>query len=158
MHASSHRARAIVATLAASLALVTVIGPVAATEPKPQGVTIVSPMIVPGNPNYGSFTTSGSRLVCRSGHVIDTRLDLLKGDFNTDFVLTVNKTFTCADRSGAFFARLLVRMSGGVETFGWVILGGTGRYHDLFGLGSGTTVPFPRGGGVTNTYTGYLVH
>ena len=158
MRTSSHRARAIVAALAASLALATVIGPVAAAEPTPQGVTIVSDMTVPGNPNYGSFTASGSPLICRSGAVIDTRLVVLRGSLDTDFVLTVNKTFTCDDGSGTFFARLLVRMSGGVETFTWVILGGTGRYHDLFGLGSGSTVPFEGGGGVTNTYTGYLFH
>ena len=156
MRTSSHRARAIVAALAASLALVTVIGPVAAAEPKPQGVTIVSPMTVPGNPNYGSFTASGSPLICGSGDVVDTRLVVLRGSFETDFVLTVTKTFTCDDLSGTFFARLLVRSSGGVETFTWVILGGTGRYHGLFGLGSGSTEPFE--GGVTNTYTGYLFH
>ena len=157
MRTSSHRARAIVAALAASLVLVTVIGPAAAST-SPQRVTIVSDMTVPGNPNYGSFTASGSPLICSSGDVIDTRLVLLKGEFETDFVLTVNKTFTCDDGSGTFFARLLVRMSGGVETFTWVILGGTEGYHDLFGLGSGSTEPFRGGGGVTNTYTGYLVH
>jgi hypothetical protein len=117
MRTTSHRARAIVATLAASLALVTVIGPVAGTEPRPQAVTIVSPMTVPGNPNYGFFTASGSPLICASGDVIDTRLVVLRGSLESDFVLTVNKTFTCHDGSGTFFARLLVRMSGGVETF-----------------------------------------
>jgi hypothetical protein len=157
MRTSSHRARAIAAALAASLVLVTVIGPAAAST-TPQPVTIVSPMTVPGNPNYGLFTASGSSLICKSGVVIDTRLVILRGSFETDFVLTVNKTFTCDDGSGMFFARLLVRMSGGVETFAWVILGGTGRYHDLFGLGGGATVPFEDGGGVTNTYTGYIVH
>jgi hypothetical protein len=156
MRATSHWARAIVAALAASLALVTVIGPVAAAEPRPQAVTIVSPMIVPGNPNYGSFAASGSPLLCRNGDVIDTRLVVLRGSLDSDFVITVNKTFTCDDGSGTFFAKLLVRMSGGVETFTWVIVGGTGRYEDLFGLGSGSTVPFDGGGGVTNTYTGYI--
>ena len=158
MRTSNHRARAIVAALAASLVLVTVIGPVAAAEPKPQPVTIVSDMAVVGLPhNLGTFDTVRGP-ICASGTVADTRLVLLKGEFETDFVLTVNKTFTCDDKSGTFFARLLVRMSGSVETFTWVILGGTGRYHDLFGLGSGSTEPFEGGGGVTNTYTGYLVH
>jgi hypothetical protein len=156
MRTTSHRARAIVAALAASLAIATVIGPVAAAEPRPQGVTIVSDMIVPGNPNYGSFTASGSALICASGDVIDTRLVVLRGSLESDFVITVNKTFSCDDGSGTFFARLLVRMSDGCETFSWVILGGTGRYRGLFGLGSGFTVPIE--GGVTNTYTGYLFH
>ena len=61
MRTSNHRARAIVAALAASLALVTVIGPVAAAEPRPQQVTIVSDMTVPGNPNYGSSQPVGAR-------------------------------------------------------------------------------------------------
>jgi hypothetical protein len=153
MRTSSHRARAIVAALAASLALATAIGPVAAAQPRPQQVTIVSDMTVPGNPNYGSFTASGSPLICRSGLVVDTRLVMLRGSFETEYVLTVDKTFTCSE-SDTFFARLLVRGNGGVETFAWVILGGTGKYHGLFGLGSGSTVPIE--GGATNTYTGYL--
>lgn len=154
MRASSRRARAAIAAVAALLALAAVIGPVTAAEPRPQGVTIVSPMVVPGNPNYGTFTTSGSTLICGSGHVIDTRLVVLRGSLDTDFVITVNKTFTCDDGSGAFFARLLVRSSGGCETFTWAILGGTEAYRGLFGLGSGSTVPFE--GGVTNTYRGYV--
>jgi hypothetical protein len=159
MRTFSHRARAIVAVLAASLALVTVIGPVAAAEPNPQPVTIVSDMELVGPPhNLGTFDT-GRGPTCTSGTVADTRLVWIVGgpDVNP-YVLTVNKTFTCDDGSGTFFARLLVRGNGGVETFTWVILGGTGRYHDLFGLGSGSTVPFKGGGGVTNTYTGYLFH
>jgi len=159
MRTFSHRARAIVAVLAASLALVTVIGPVAATEPKPQLVTIVSDMAVVGLPhNVGTFDTVRGPL-CSSGTVADTHLVWIVGGPDANpYVLTVNKTFVCDNGSGTFFARLLVRGNGGVETFTWVILGGTGRYHDLFGLGSGSTVPFEGGGGVTNTYTGYLFH
>ena len=112
-------------------------------------------MTVPGNgnPNYGSFTSSGSPLICRSGLVVDTRLVMLRGSFETDYVLTVDKTFTCSE-SNTFFARLWVRGSGGVETFTWVIVGGTGTYRGLFGLGSGSTVSTE--GRATNTYTGYL--
>jgi hypothetical protein len=151
---SNHRARAIVAALAAALALVTVIGPATAST-TPQRVTIVSDMLVSGTPpNEGSFTTSGRPLICESGVVVDTRLVWLKGTNGTEYVLTVDKTFTCND--GTLFFRLLVRGSGGVETFSWVIVGGTGRYAHTFGLGYGTTVPIK--GGVTNTYTGYLVH
>jgi hypothetical protein len=155
MRTSNHRALAIVATLAASLALATAVGPVAAAQPKPQPVTIVSAMTVVGGPNHGSFTASGSPLICESGVVDDTRLVLLRGSFDTEYVLTVDKTFTCEGRGDIYF-RLLVRGNGGVETFAWVILGGTGKYHGLFGLGSGSTVPFEGGGGATNTYTGYL--
>ena len=155
MCTSSHRARAIVAALAASLALATAIGPVAAAQPKPQPVTIVSDMTVVGLPhNLGTFDTVRGP-ICTSGTVADTRLVWMVGGPDANpYVLTVNKTFTCDDGSGTFFARLLVRGNGGVETFTWVILGGTGTYHGLLGLGSGSTVPTE--GGVTNTYTGYL--
>jgi hypothetical protein len=157
MRTSSHRARAIVAALAVSLTLVTVIGPVAAAEPKPRPVTIVSDMAVVGLPhNLGTFDTVRGP-ICNSGTVADTHLVWIVGGPDANpYVLTVNKTFTCHDGSGTFFARLLVRGNGGVETFTWVILGGTGKYHGLFGLGSGSTVPIE--GGVTNTYIGYLVH
>ena len=157
MRTSSHRARAIVSVLAASLALVTVIGPVAAADPKSQPVTIVSDMAVVGLPhNLGTFDTVRGP-ICTSGTVADTRLVWIVGGPDTNsYVLTVNKTFTCGDGSGTFFARLLVQGTGGVETFIWAILGGTGTYRHLFGLGSGSTVPFEGGGGVTNTYTGYL--
>jgi hypothetical protein len=157
MRTTSHRARAIVAALAASLALVAMIGPVAAAEPRPQPVTIVSEMAVVGLPhNLGTFdTVSGP--ICTPGTVADTRLVWIVGGPDANpYVLTVNKTFTCDDGSGTFFARLLVRGNGGVETFTWVILGGTGSYHGLFGLGRGSTEPSD--GGVTNTYTGYLFH
>ena len=95
--------------------------------------------------------------ICTSGTVADTRLVWLVGGPNANpYVLTVDKTFTCGDGSGTFFASLLVRGSGGYETFGWVLSGGTGTYHGLLGFGSGSTVPFSGGGGATNTYTGYL--
>jgi hypothetical protein len=159
MRTTSHRARAIVAALAASLALATVIGPVAAAQPKPQPVSIVSDMTVVGLPhNEGTFETVRGP-ICTSGTVADTRLVWIVGGPDANpYVLTVNKTFSCNDGSGTFFASLLVRGNGRGETFAWVIAGGTGKYHGLFALGSGSTVPFEGGGGVTNTYTGYLIH
>jgi hypothetical protein len=157
MRTSNHRARAIVAALAASLALATAIGPVAAGQPKPQPVTIVSDMKVVGLPhNLGIFDTVRGP-ICTSGTVADTRLVWIVGGPDANpYVLTVDKTFTCGDGSGTFFARLLVRGNGGYETFTWAILGGTGKYQGLFGLGSGSTVPLEGGGGATNTYRGYM--
>jgi hypothetical protein len=120
MRRSNHRVRLIVAALAASLALVSVIGPVAAAQPKVQPVTIVSDMAVVGLPhNLGTFETVRGP-ICTSGTVADTRLVWLVGGPNANpYVLTVYKTFTCGDGSGTFFASLLVRGSGGYETFGW---------------------------------------
>jgi hypothetical protein len=157
MRTSSHRGRTIVAVLAVALSFAGVIGPVAAAEPKPQRVTIVSDMAVVGLPhNLGTFDTVRGP-ICTSGTVADTRLVWIVGGPDANpYVLTVNKTFTCNDGSGTFFAMLLVRGDGGAETFTWVILGGTGSYRDVVGLGTGFTVPFEGGGGATNTYTGYL--
>lgn len=149
MGTSDHRARAIVAALAASVALMTMIGPAVAAGP-PQQVTIVSPMTVSGDPpNSGTFTTIGSDLICESGGVLDTRY--VWGSNGNK--LLVDKTFTCG--AGTIFFRLQVHGAGPRETFTWVILGGTGAYAHLHGQGSGTTGP--SSGGATNTYAGYLV-
>ena len=67
------RARVLVSVLAASVALMTVVGSVAAA-PRPEPVTIVSPMTVSDTgPNFGTFTTSGTELICGGGPVVDTR-------------------------------------------------------------------------------------
>ncbi len=157
MRSSSHRARALVAALAASLAIASVFGPVAAAQPKPQQVRIVSDMTVVGLPhNLGTFDTVRGP-ICQSGTVADTGLVwIVGGPDSNPYVLTVAKTFTCLVKTDTIFFRLLVRGSGGYEKFTWVILGGTGIYQGLFGLGSGSTVPFAGGGGATNTYTGYV--
>jgi len=159
MRTWNHRARAIVAALAASLSLMTVIGPAAAST-TPQRVTIVSDMTVrnngEGDVNDGTFTTRGSALICGAGVVDDTRLVYISGPNASPYVLVVDKTFICDDETGTIYLRLLGRGTAGVETFTWVMLGGTWKYVDRFGLGNGSTVPI--GGGVKNTYTGYIVH
>ena len=138
-------------------------GTVAATvgpgaKPSPQLVTIVSTMTIASPaPNYGTFRAGGSNLICGSGTVLDNSLVYLRGPNTTGYDLTVNKTFTCADGSGKIFVKLFAHNVGSGETFGWEILGGTGRYGDLDGLGVGSTV-FPTANVATNTYTGALVH
>jgi len=151
------------AVLAAAVAvLVPGVGTVAATvgpgaQPSPQLVTIVSTMTIAyPAPNYGTFQASGSNLICGSGTVLDSRLVYLRGPGTTGYDLTVDKTFTCADRSGKIFVRLFAHNVGSGETFGWEILGGTGRYRHLDGLGVGSTVG-PNANVATNTYTGALV-
>ncbi len=89
--------------------------------------------------NYGTFQTSGSSLICASGTVQDTLLVYLRGPDPTGYDLTVDKTFTCGDHSGKIFVRLFAHNAGVGETFGWEILGGTGRYWHLDGLGVGST-------------------
>jgi hypothetical protein len=145
-----------VAALVASLALLAVVGTATARTPA-QHVTIVSDMVVTGQGgNYGTFTSSESRLICGSGTVEDTALTWLRGPDENGYVLTVDKTFTCADGSGRLFFRLLVRGNADVERFTWAVVGGTGTYAGRFGLGVGSTLPTD--GGVVNTYSGYLFH
>ena len=163
MRTSTHRARAIVAVLAASLALVTVVGPATTATPQlvttnPQWVTIVSNMTQIGYPagyNSGTFSTGGSGLICQSGTVLDTRYVNGPTPPNGGSELLVDKTFTCLKgASGTIFFELFVRGYTGGETFAWVIQGGTGAYARLSGLGVGSTTPIV--GGVRNTYTGYI--
>jgi hypothetical protein len=148
-------ARAIVAVVAASSILLAAVGPAVAAAP-PQHVTIVSDMVVTGHGgNYGTFTSTGSRLICPSGTVVDTDLVWIENNEN-GYILTVDKTFTCSDGSGELYFTMLVRGNAGGESFVWADEGGTGRYASRFGLGYGSTVPID--GGARNTYTGYLYH
>ncbi len=163
MRTSSRPARAIVAIVAATLALTSVIGPVAAGSP--QQVEIVSHMnFNPDGPNFGDFTATGSAvdsgLVCASGTVLDT--GIVFGGFQSgrSAQILVRKTFTCADGSGTFFVKIQVHLDfeTATESFTWVVLGGTGNYESLRGSGDGTTVgdgSDPQTGNF-NTYVGGL--
>ena len=64
--------------------------------------------------------------------------------------------FTCDDDSGTFDVKMQIQANfgTGIETFSWVVTGGTGDYASLRGSGLGSTVP--RLGGNTNTYVGML--
>lgn len=163
MRTSSRPARAIVAILAATLALISVIGPVAAGSP--QQVEIVSHMnFNPDGPNFGDFTASGSAVdsgvVCASGTVLDT--GIVFGGFQSgrSVQILVRKTFTCADGSGTFFVKIQVHLDleTSTEVFTWAVMGGTGEYENLRGSGDGTTVgdgSDPQTGNF-NTYVGGL--
>jgi hypothetical protein len=165
MRTSSRRARALVAvSVATTLALLTVIVPVAAATPQ-QPVTIVSNVTFadPGEPNFGDFETSGSAtdrgLVCESGTFVDTFLRF--GGFQRDNGLVqvlVRKELTCDDDSGTFVVQLRItaNFDTGIESFTWVVLGGTGDYAHLRGGGTGSTVPTDTGN--INTYVGFLLH
>ncbi|HEY4751806.1 MAG TPA: hypothetical protein VIH37_00880, partial [Candidatus Limnocylindrales bacterium] len=67
----------------------------------------------------------------------------------------VGKTFTCGNATGTFDLKLQVRanLNTGMETFNWVVLGGTDAYSTLAGVGDGSTVPNPPIGNI-NTYVG----
>jgi len=166
MRPVTRRARAILAVLAASMALVVVTGPVAAAAP--QQATIVSHVTFnPGGPNFGDFTITGkaadSHLICGSGTFVDTGIKFAgfqAGNGGRTVVqLQVDKTFTCADGTGSFFVKMQIQadFDTGLETFSWVVQGGTADYGNLRGSGSGSTVRDADGNGNTNTFTGFLI-
>jgi hypothetical protein len=157
------RARPIVAVLAAILAVMAIAAPVAAASP--QQVMIVSHVTFnPDGPNYGDFVTSGnatdSGLICSSGTFVDTGLRFAGFQSGRGTVqLQVDKAFTCDDGSGTFFIKIQIQanFNTGIESFSWVVQGGTGGYGSLRGSGSGSTVPNPPTGNI-NTYDGFLLH
>jgi hypothetical protein len=153
----------ILAVLAAILALVAVAAPVGAASP--QSVTIVSHVTFnPDGPNFGDFVTSGeatdSGLICASGTFVDTgiRFAGFQSDRGT-IQIQVVKEFTCDDGTGTFRVKLQIQANfeTGIESFTWVVLGGTGDYASLRGGGSGSTVPNAPIGNI-NTYEGFLLN
>ena len=159
----SRRTHAIVAMLAAILALTAIAGPVGAASP--QSVTIVSHVTFnPDGPNYGDFDATGnavdSDVICPSGTFVDIGLRFAGYQSNRGIVqLQVVKEFTCDDGTGTFVVKLQIQANfdTGIESFTWVVLGGTGAYGSLRGSGSGSTVPNAPIGNI-NTYIGILVH
>jgi hypothetical protein len=158
MRTGNRRARATVAVLAASLALVTVIGPVSAAAP--QQVAIVSSVTFTPDGNLGDFDASGDAaeegLICASGTFVDTGIHFAGYQSGRGIVqLQVFKEFDCGD--GTFFVKMQIQANfdTGFETFTWVVQGGTGAYEHLRGSGRGHTVP--RDGGNTNYYDGLLI-
>jgi hypothetical protein len=152
------RRLAIIIIGALLLTLITAAPAVAA--PRPEAVTIVSDVTVNEEGfNYGTFTTSGSDLVCREGTFEDTRA--IYGGFGGPTAkgnVLVDKTYTCAD--GTFFLRLQVKLDfvAETETISWVVLGGTGAYAHLQGSGKGTAEwSDPPGLGAIDTYEGFLI-
>ena len=161
MHPRQPGIRPILAILSATLALGVLAAPAAAAAP-PEGVTIVSNVtFVDGGPNVGDFTASGAAVgagtLCPSGTFVDDGIRFAGFPARTGEVqLQVLKTFTCDDGSGTFSVKMQIKANfgTGIETFQWVITGGTGDYASLHGSGTGTTVP--REGGNTNTFRGQL--
>ena len=159
----SRRRHALVAMLAAVLALTVIAGPVGAASP--QSVTIVSHVTFnPDGPNYGDFVATGDAVdngvICASGTFVDVGIRFAGFQSDRGMVqLQVVKEFTCGDGTGSFIAKLQIQANfdTGIESFTWVVLGGTGAYGSLHGSGSGSTVPNAPIGNI-NTYEGFLLN
>jgi hypothetical protein len=164
MRTSDRRARALVAVLAANIAVIALIAPVAAAAP--QQVEIVSHMnFNPDGFNFGTFEASGVAVddgtICASGTVDDTRIIFAGFQSGRGAQIPVRKTFTCADGSGTFFVKIQVHLDfeSSTESFSWVVLGGTGDYSQLRGSGDGSTVSDgsdPQTGNFNN-YVGFMI-
>jgi len=159
----NRRNHAIVAILAAILVLMAIGGPVGAASPK--SVTIVSHVTFnPDGPNYGDFVATGSAVdsgvICASGTFVDIGLRFAGFQRDRGIVqLLVVKEFTCDDGTGTFAVKLQIQANfdTGIESFTWVVLGGTGAYESLHGSGIGSTVPNAPIGNI-NTYEGFLLN
>ena len=164
MRTSDRRARALVAVLAATIAVITVVAPVAASAPLQ--VEIVSHMnFNPDGFNFGTFDASGAAVddgtICESGTVDDTGIIFAGFQSERGAQIPVRKTFTCGDGSGTFFVKIQVHLDfeSSTESFTWVVLGGTGDYSHLRGSGDGSTVSDgsdPQTGNF-NTYVGFMI-
>ena len=158
----NRRAHPILAMVAAIVALLAVAGPVGAGSP--QSVTIVSNVTFnPEGPNFGDFVATGraadSGLICADGTFVDTGIRFAGFQSDRGIVqLQVVKEFTCNDGTGTFVVKLQIQANfdTGIESFSWVILGGTGDYESLHGSGRGSTVPTSTGN--INTYEGFLLN
>ena len=136
---------------------------VPASAAAPLGVTIVSHVTFnPDGPNFGDFEASGpaadAGLICESGTFEDVGIRF--AGFQSDrgiIQIQVLKQFTCDDGSGTFDVKMQIQanVDTGIETFSWVILGGSDDYASLRGAGSGSTVPNAPIGNI-NTYEGQL--
>jgi len=159
----NRRMHAIVAMLAAILVLMAIAGPVGAASP--ESVNIVSHVTFnPDGPNYGDFGASGnavdSGVICASGTFVDTGIRFAGYQSDRGIVqLQVVKEFTCDDGTGTFVVKLQIQANfdTGIESFTWVVLGGTGDYGSLRGSGGGSTVPNAPIGNI-NTYEGFLLN
>ena len=164
MRTTGRRARALVAALAGTIAVVAMVAPVAAAAP--QQVEIVSHMnFNPDGFNFGTFEASGiaadNGTICGSGTVDDTRIIFAGFQSGRGAQIPVRKTFTCGDGSGTFFVKIQVHLDfeSATESFTWVVLGGTGDYQHLKGSGGGSTVSDgsdPQTGNI-NTYEGFVI-
>jgi hypothetical protein len=163
MRKPSHRSRFALGIVAATFAVIAAGSPVAAAAP--QQVTIVSHVTFnPDGPNYGDFDASGTavddEVICPSGTFVDTGIRFAGFQSPRGVVqLQVAKTFTCSDGSGTFDLKMQIQadFGTGIESFRWVITGGTGAYGSLRGGGGGTTVPNAPIGNI-NTFEGVLVN
>ncbi len=160
------RARMVMATLAATLMVVAVAAPVAASGP-PQSLTLVSTTIFDPSGNHGTFTASGAAvdnsLICAAGSFLDTGIKFAGFQSNKAVQLQVFKTYSCSN-ANSFFVKMQVHANfDGTEVFTWVVRGGTGAFAQLHGSGSGTTVGIfvstpdgPVETGNVNTFVGSL--
>jgi len=156
MHRILRRNRPGLVALAAMVALMIVVAPVAARSP--QKVTIVSHVTFnPDGPNYGTFTATGAAvdggLICPAGTFIDTGIRFAGFQSPRGVVqLQVLKDFTCDGGNGTFSIKMQIQadFTTGIESFSWIAWGG------VRGTGLGSTVPEPPTGNV-NTFVGFIL-
>jgi hypothetical protein len=107
-----------------------------------------------------AFLASGpavaTGVVCASGTVDDLSVTVSGPPGGAFAILHVLKRFTCADLSGTFDVRMVVRLNlvTSETTARWKVVGGTGAYGGLHGKGSLVGTPIVPGLSIQDVYDG----
>ena len=108
------------------------------------------------------FTANGSAvdtgIMCPSGTVDDLVVDVSGPPGGTFALLHVLKRFYCADASGTFDVKLVVRLdlTTNETTARWNVVGGTGDYTHLHGNGLLVGTPGTPGEDIYDVYDGRM--
>jgi hypothetical protein len=102
----------------------------------------------------GPAVTAGA--VCASGTVDDLSVSVSGPPGGSFAILRVLKRFTCADLSGTFDVKMVVRLNlvTNATTARWKVAGGTGAYGSLHGNGSLVGTPIVPGISIHDVYDG----
>ena len=107
------------------------------------------------------FTASGGAvdagLICATGTVDDVSVSGA-GSSGSFVILQVLKRFHCGDGSGSFDIMLIVKLdlSTNQITARWNLIGGTGDYSGLHGVGSLVGTPIVPGESIHDVYDGFV--
>jgi hypothetical protein len=114
------------------------------------------------NTSGETFFASGAAvddgIVCSTGTVDDLVVDVAGPPGGTFAILNVLKRFGCADSSGTFDVKLVVRLdlTTNETTARWNVVGGTGDYLSLHGNGSLVGTPIVQGESILDVYDGRM--
>lgn len=150
--------RRIVALAVATVTLLALVAVPAGAASAPLRVTIEDTVEFPGT---GVFEASGPAVtagaMCPSGTTSVTSSS--RTDLSPQWaLLRIRKVANCDDGTGTFNIRMtvLLNVTTGATTAGWIFRGGTGDYTRLFGVGGLIGTPIDLGDSILDTYRGWI--